>query len=129
MGIVWSAWAGRWVYPPFAGVHDVLSVSHRGCPVEALSKCVFDQGSRRSMMTANPTVDITQQLLPLFDGDAVLQDPDVASLVELALNNDEGLGATREPPSLRFILFTPKFGKKNARPRSFHDCVIKESIA
>ena len=25
-------------------------------------------------------------------------------------------------------LFTPKFGKKNARTRSFQDCVIKESI-
>ena len=26
------------------------------------------------------------------------------------------------------ILFTPKFGKKNAGTRSFQDCVIKESI-
>jgi len=27
----------------------------------------------------------------------------VASLVELALNSDKGLSATREPPSLRFV--------------------------
>ena len=45
-------------------------------------------------------MDITQQLLPLFDGDAVLQDTDVASLVELALNKDKGLGTTRELLSL-----------------------------
>ena len=55
------------------------------------------------MVPADPTVDITQQLLPLFDGDAALQDPDVASPVELALNNDKGLGATREPSSLYFV--------------------------
>ena len=48
-------------------------------------------------------MDITQQLLPLFDGDAALLDPSVASPVELALNNDKGLGMTREPPSLHFI--------------------------
>ena len=26
------------------------------------------------------------------------------------------------------VLFTPKFGKKNTGTRSFHDCVIEESI-
>ena len=55
------------------------------------------------MVPANPTVDITQQLLPFFDGDAALQDPGVASPVEVALNNDKGLGATREPLSLCFV--------------------------
>ena len=55
------------------------------------------------MVPADPTVDISQQLLPLFDGDATLQDPSVASLVELTLNNNEGLGATREPLSLHFV--------------------------
>ena len=48
-------------------------------------------------------MDITQQLLPLFDGDVVPQDPSVASPVELALNNDKGLGTMREPPSLHFV--------------------------
>ena len=55
------------------------------------------------MVLAYPTVDISQQLLPLFDGDAALQDPSVASPVELTLDNDKGLGATREPPSLCFV--------------------------
>ena len=55
------------------------------------------------MVLADPTMDITRQLLPLFDGDAALQEPGVASPVELALNNDKELGATREPPSLCFV--------------------------
>ena len=55
------------------------------------------------MVPIDPTVDITQQLLSLFDGDATLQDPGVASPVELTLNNDKGLGATCEPPSLHFV--------------------------
>ena len=55
------------------------------------------------MVPADPTMDITQQLLPLFNGDAALLDPGVASPVELALNNDKGLGMMRETPSLYFI--------------------------
>ena len=55
------------------------------------------------MVTADPTVDITQQTLPLFDGDAALQDPSVASLVEFTLNKDKGLGATREPTILHLV--------------------------
>ena len=55
------------------------------------------------MVPIDPTMDISQQLLPLFDGDATLQDPSVASLVELPLNNNKGLGTTREPLSLHFV--------------------------
>ena len=55
------------------------------------------------MVTADPTVDITQQLLPLFDGDAALQDPSVASPVELAPNMDKGSSATHESLSLHFV--------------------------
>ena len=60
------------VLTSFAGVHNMFSVGYHGWPVEALSECVSDQGSRRGMVTADPTVDITQQLLPSFDGDAAL---------------------------------------------------------
>ena len=55
------------------------------------------------MVPVDSTVDITQQLLPLFDGDATLQDPGVASPIELALNKGKGLGAMLEPPSLHFV--------------------------
>ena len=57
----------------------------------------------RGMVPADPTMYIAQQPLPLFDADAALQDPSVASPVELALNKDKGLGAMREPPSLCFV--------------------------
>ena len=49
-----------------------LSVGYHGRPVEALSKYVSDLGSRCGMVTVDPIVDITQQLLPLLDGDAAL---------------------------------------------------------
>ena len=55
------------------------------------------------MVTTDPTVDIAQQPLPLFNGDAVLQDPSVALPIELALNKDKRLGTAREPPSLHFV--------------------------
>ena len=108
MGIVWSAWANRWGLPsvvltPFTGVHNLFSVGYCDQPVEALSERISDQGPRCGMMPADPTMDITQQLLPLFDGDAALQDPGVALPVELALNNDKGLGMTSEPSSLHFV--------------------------
>ena len=55
------------------------------------------------MVTADSTMDIAQQTLTLFDGDAALHDPDVASLVEFALDKDKGLGATCEPSSLCLV--------------------------
>ena len=55
------------------------------------------------MVPVDPTVDITQQLLPSFDGNAALQDPGVASPVELTLDKDKGLGATHELPRHHFV--------------------------
>ena len=91
------------VLTPFAGAHDLLGVGYYGGPVEALLERVFNQGSRCSVVTADPIMDIAQQMLPLFDGDAALQDPGVALLVEFALNKDKGLGATCEPSSLHLV--------------------------
>ena len=55
------------------------------------------------MVTADPSVDIAQQTLPLFNGDAALQDPGVASLVEFVPHKDKGFGTTREPLSLHLV--------------------------
>ena len=60
------------VLAPFAGAYDLLGVSYRGRPVEDLSERIFDQGSGRGVVTTDPTMDIAQQMLPLFDGDAEL---------------------------------------------------------
>ena len=91
------------VLTPFIGEHNLLDIGYYDRPVEALSECVSDQGSRHGMVTADPTMDIAQQTLPLFEGDAALQDPDVASLVEFALHKNKGLGATCEPSSLCLV--------------------------
>ena len=55
------------------------------------------------MVIADPTMDIAQQKLPLFDGDIELQDPGVASLVEFVPHKDKGFGTTREPLSLHLV--------------------------
>ena len=60
------------VLTPFTGAHNLFSVDYYGQPVEALSKRISDQGPRRGMVPTDPTVDIFQQLISLFDGDAVL---------------------------------------------------------
>ena len=60
------------VLAPFVGAYELLGVGYHSGPVEALSECVPNQGSRRGVVTADPTVDITQQKLPLFDRDTEL---------------------------------------------------------
>ena len=52
------------------------------------------------MVTIDPIVDIAQQTLSLFKGDAALQDPGVASLVEFTIHKDNGLGMMCKPSSL-----------------------------
>ena len=91
------------VLTPFAGAHNLFGVEYSGRPVEALSECIFDQGPSHDMVPSDPSVDITQQLLPSFDGNATLQDPNVASPVELTLNKGKGLGTTCKPLSLCFV--------------------------
>ena len=47
------------VLAPFVGAYDLLGVGYYSGPVEALSECVPNQGSRRDVVTVDPTVDIT----------------------------------------------------------------------
>ena len=91
------------VLAPFASAYDLLSVGYCRGPVEAMSERVSNQGSRHSVVTVDPSMDIAQQELPLFDGDTELQDPDVAPFVEFACYKNEGLGAMCEPSSFRPI--------------------------
>ena len=55
------------VLAPFAGAYDLLGVGYCSGLIEALSEYVPNQGSRCGMVTVDPTVDIAQQKLPLFD--------------------------------------------------------------
>ena len=69
------------VLATFAGPHDVGGVGDRGGPVKTLSKCVTHEGSWCSVMTAGASVDVTDQLLALGDGDASLHDTSGIALV------------------------------------------------
>ena len=71
------------VLTPFVCAHNLFSIDYCGRLVVALSECIFDQGPRHGMVPIDATMDITQQLLPSFNGDAALQDPGVSSPVEL----------------------------------------------
>ena len=91
------------VLTPFIGAHDLLGVGYYSGPVEALSECISNQGSRHGMVTIDPIVDIAQQMLPQFNRDAALQDSSVTSLVEFAPHKNKGLGMTCEPSSLCLV--------------------------
>ena len=69
-----------------AGPHDVGGVGDRGGPVKALSKCVTHEGARRGVVIADASVDVTDQLLALGDGDASLQDARGTALVQLVID-------------------------------------------
>ena len=88
---------------PFVGAHNLFSIDYYGRPVEALSECVSNQGPRRGMVTADPTVDVTQQKFSLFARDTKLEDLGVASFVEFALYKNEGLGTMCEPSSFHLV--------------------------
>ena len=60
------------VLAPFIGAYDLLGVGYYSGLVEAVLECVPNQGSRRGVVTVDPTVDIAQQKLPLFDWDIEL---------------------------------------------------------
>ena len=87
----------------FVGAYNLLGIGHHSWPVETLPKCISDQGSRCDVMSADPSMDVFQQVLPLLGGDAALQDSSEAVLVELPFDDDEGLGMTREPSGLHLV--------------------------
>ena len=73
------------VLTPFVGAYDPFGIGYSGGSVEALLKHV----SNHDMVSADRTMNIAQQTLPLFDGDVALQDPSVASLVEFVLHKNK----------------------------------------
>jgi hypothetical protein len=88
----------------FAALHDFFGIGHRCWPVEALPKGFSDQGSRSSVVAADSSVNVLQELLALSDGDASLQNPGGATIVELTLDEGEGFCAVCHPPSFFLAL-------------------------
>jgi hypothetical protein len=73
---------------PFAGAYDLAGISDRGGPTEALAERVAHEGARHCVVAAHARVDVAEELTPLRDGHASLQDARRGVLVQLVV--DEG---------------------------------------
>ena len=86
-----------------AGPHDVGGVGDCGGPVKALPKRVTHEGARCGVVTADASVDVPDQLLALRNGDASLQNARGTALVQLIVDQNEGLGLPSDVPCLSTI--------------------------
>jgi hypothetical protein len=77
------------VLTSFAGAYYLSGVGHDSGPIETLLERISNKGAWRCMVAANALVDILQQPLPLFDGDAVLQDSSGALLIKFPIQQDK----------------------------------------
>jgi hypothetical protein len=77
---------------PLAGAYDLAGVLDSGGPVKALAEHIANEGTRRLMMAADPGVDVLQELAPLGDGHAPLQDAGGGALVQFAVDEGKGSG-------------------------------------
>jgi hypothetical protein len=59
---------------PFVGAHNLASVGDRGRPVEALAERIAHERAQRRMVATHARVDVAEELAPLGDGYAPLQD-------------------------------------------------------
>jgi hypothetical protein len=59
---------------PFASAHNLAGIGDRGGPVEALAERVAHEGEQRRVVAAYARMDVAEELTPLRDGDASLQD-------------------------------------------------------
>jgi hypothetical protein len=59
---------------PLAGAHNLVGVGDRGGPVEALAERIAHEGARRRVVATHAHVDIAEELVPLRNGYAPLQD-------------------------------------------------------
>jgi hypothetical protein len=74
---------------PFAGAHNLAGVGDRGELIEALAKRVTYEGAGCCVMAAHARVYIPEELVPLGDGHASLQDAGGGALVQLAVDESK----------------------------------------
>jgi hypothetical protein len=74
---------------PFAGAHDLAGIGDRGGPVKALAERVAHEGAGCCMVTAHARMYIPEELAPLRDRHASLQNAGRGALVQLAVNESE----------------------------------------
>jgi dienelactone hydrolase len=66
---------------PLIGVHDLVGVSDRGEPIEALAERVAHEGARCHVVATYARGDISNMFTTVGDGDAPLQDAGRGTLV------------------------------------------------
>jgi hypothetical protein len=71
---------------PLAGAHNLAGIRDRSGPIKALAECVAYEGAGRGMVAANARVNVSEELAPLRDGHASLQDAGSSALVQLAVD-------------------------------------------
>jgi hypothetical protein len=74
---------------PFAGAHNLAGISDRGGPVEALAERIAYEGVGCCVVAAHARVYIPEELAPLGDGHASLQDAGGGALVQLAVDESK----------------------------------------
>jgi hypothetical protein len=74
---------------PFAGAYNLAGVGNRGRPVEALAECVAYEGAWRRVVAAQARVNVSEELAPLGNGHASLQDARHGVLVQLGVDEGE----------------------------------------
>jgi hypothetical protein len=74
---------------PFAGAHNLAGVSDRGGLVETLAERIAHEGAGCGMVAAYARVYIPEELAPLGDGHAPLQDAGCGALVQLGVDEGE----------------------------------------
>jgi hypothetical protein len=66
---------------PFAGAHDLAGISNIGRPIEALAERVAYEGAWCRVVATHARMDVSEELAPLGDGYAPLQDARRSALV------------------------------------------------
>jgi hypothetical protein len=74
---------------PLAGTHDLVAVSDRGGPVEALAERVAHEGVWCGVMATHARVDVSNELTTMGNRDAPLQDARCGALLQLAIDYGE----------------------------------------
>jgi hypothetical protein len=72
---------------PLGGAHDLVGISDRSGPIEALAEHVAHEGAWRHVVATHTLVDVSNKITTVGDGDAPLQDAGCGALVQLAVDH------------------------------------------
>jgi hypothetical protein len=71
---------------PLTGAYDLIGISNRGGPIEALAERVAHESARCRVVAAHTRVDVSNKFAIVGDGDGPLQDARCDALVQLAVD-------------------------------------------